>query len=266
MALRGYFGSKTTGRERITLLVLLPAGGIVTLACVYFLLHETPTSADEEPATSHAAARSPAHSFLEPSELLRNLTEAEAIERRGDPEGAGTAFALITKSNPENDRGWGGLGRTQLAQKDFRAAASSFDKACRLNVMEARHFAGRGSAHRALNDLKHALQDYRDALNLEPGNVSTANSMLFVALEADDADLFERTMVYVRQLKGGSEAGWIMAAAAAQIRTGTDEEALALLRKASGGLSPGEYSSLLGDRIFQSQHGQKVIGMLNVSP
>ena len=119
-----------------------------------------------------------------------------------------------------------------------------------------------------MNDLKHAIRDFRDALSLDPSNVQTSNTILFLVLEIGDASLFDRTLVKIRQADPETETKWILALAASQMRTGTNEEALALLKKAREILPPAQYQKLLADRIFSGERSQNLIQTANqgVSP
>ncbi len=268
MASQSFFGSKTKRGERITVFVLLPLVSILTIACVWFLVREAIKPAPREAAptsllpVSHAAAQPE----LEPAALLQKLAGAEALEKRGDFSAAEPVFAAITLSNPESDRGWGGLGRSLLAARKYREAAAALDQACRLNLMEAKHFAARGDARRATGDLKGAIRDYRDAVSLNPGNARTSNILLFIALETKvkrgdsyDTGLFERDLENVRRPNPGAEAGWVMALAVSEMRAGNSKESVELLRKASEILPQDQYQALLADRIFADQLSQDLI-------
>lgn len=259
MALREYFGSKTKGRERITICLVLPVVLLLVTAAIYFLLREAKQPQRDSPSTDQVVVPVSSGPPLEPDVLLQKLGEAEGLEKRGAFEEAEAAFAAITKSNRENDRGWGGLGRCQLAGKKYREAAAALDQACRLNVVNAGHFAARGNACRALNDLKHAIRDFRDALSLAPGNAITANAILFVALEMNDSDLYERSMAKIRQENPAAEARWLMAAAAFEIRSGTGEGAVATFRRAAEILPEDQYRALAADRIFADKRSQDLI-------
>jgi len=119
-----------------------------------------------------------------------------------------------------------------------------------------------------MNDLKHAIRDYRDALTLAPRNAQTSNTVLFVALEIGDVDLFERTLAKIRQANPGAEADWILALAASEIRTGTNDAAVALFKKAAEILPGAQYQALISDRIFADKRSQDLIqaAARNVSP
>jgi len=261
MPLKKSFGSKTKRDDRITLFVVLPLVSALTLACIWFLFHEASMPAPNEavPASPLPVPQTKAQPALEPAALLKKLAEAEALENGRAFGTAESAFAAITISNPESDRGWGGLGRSLLAGKKYREAAAALDQACRLNLLEAKHFAARGAARRAMNDLKHAIRDYRDALSLDPGNILTSNELLFVAIETNDTNLFERTMENVRRSNPGAESRWIMSLAVSEMRSGNSKEAVEILKKASGRLPPDQYQALLADRIFADKRSQDLI-------
>jgi tetratricopeptide (TPR) repeat protein len=269
MALRTFFGCRIKGGERVLLFLVLPVVAVVTAGVIYFLVHE----AKEVPREAESAISGPVRPTevrprLEPQVLLQKLKEAEGLEKLGDFAAAEPAFAAITETNPESDRAWGGLGRTLVAGKKYQEASAALDQACRLNLVEPRHFAARGAARRAMNDLKHAIRDYRDALSLDPKNIENSNILLFVALEIGTADLFERTLAKVRQDNPGAEARWVMAVAVSEMRAGNSDAAVEILNKAPEILSPDQYRTLLSDRIFTDKRSQDVIAKLGktVSP
>ena len=261
MPIQNWFGSKTKRSERITVFVVLPLLSLATLGCIWILVREAakPPPREVVPAIQSPSPRRTAESALEPAVLLRKLGEAEALERKGSTDAAEAAFTAITATNPESDRGWGGLGRMLVVGKKYREAVAALDQACRLNLMEARHFAARGAARRAMNDLKHAIRDYRDALSLDPKNALTSNDLLFIAIETNDTNLFERTLEKVREPNPGAESGWVMELAVSQMRTGNSAEAVGILKRASTLLSPGQYQELISDRIFADKRSQDLI-------
>lgn len=264
MPMRNFFGAKLKRSERITVFLILPLVSLATLACIWILVREAtkPLPREAVPAIQFPLPHTTSQTALEPAILLRKLAEAEALESQGSFDAAEAAFAAITMTNPENDRGWGGLGRMLVAAKKYREAIASLDQACRLNLLCARHFAARGAARRALNDLKHAIRDYRDALSLEPGNVLTSNALLFVALELGDANLFDRDLEKIRQPNPGFEAAWDMALAVSEMRAGNSQNAVELLKRASQILPGDQYKELLSDRIFEDKRGQELIKKL----
>lgn len=267
MPLQDMFGTKTKRGERITVLVILPLLSIATLACTWILVREAtkPPPRDAVPAIQFPLPHTTAQTALEPPVLLRKLAEAEELEAHGSFEAAEAAFAAITMTNPESDRGWGGLGRTMIAGKKYREAVAALDQAIRQNLLSARHFAARGAARRELNDLKHAIRDYRDAWSLDPGNVLASNALLFVALEMRDPNLFDRTLEKIREPNPGFEAGWVMALAVSEMRAGNSQEAVEILKKASKILPPAQYQELLSDRIFADKRSQDLIATMKRS-
>ena len=270
MDVRKFFGSKTKGGERMTLFVVLPLLSILTIACIWVLAREAtkPLPHEAVPSNQISVSHRTAEAALEPAVLLKKLGEAEALESQGAIVSAEAAFAALTTTNPESDRAWGGLGRMLIVCKKYRNAAAALDQACRLNLVEARHFAARGAARRAMNDLKHAIRDYRDALSLEPRNPLTSNSLLFVALEMGTPALFDRDLSKIQQENPGGEARWIMASAVTEMRAGNSKEAVDILNKASKILPRDQFRALLSDRIFSDKHSQDLIRTLGkgVSP
>ncbi|MFZ4776022.1 MAG: tetratricopeptide repeat protein [Terrimicrobiaceae bacterium] len=200
--------------------------------------------------------------------MIRKVEEAEALEKTGDFRGSETAFAEIIKTNPENDRAWGGLGRSILAAGRYQEASDALDNACRLQVIDGRNFAARGAARRAMNKLKAAYQDFNDAQRLNPRDIQSSLAMLFVAIELEDYGLFDRTMVKLRSTARASQPEWMLAEAAKELHIGENHNAQLLLEKASEGLPPEQYEALLSDRIFADKRSKALIATLGqvVSP
>ncbi len=205
---------------------------------------------------------------LEPGVLIQKLEAAEALEKKGDFDQAEEVFTSITKTNPENDRAWGGLGRSFIATGRYQEAVNALDRACRLQVIDARNFAARGTARRALNDLKGAFRDFSDAQRLNPGDVRSSIELLFLAVELEDYGLFDRTMIKLRASAPASQTAWIVAEAAKAMRTGDNHDARLLLKKASEILPPEQYEAFLSDRIFADKRSKDLIATLGsvVSP
>lgn len=251
MAKAIFSGSKLRRKERVYLFFILPSLLLLTLCGIVFLfradLVNDPHSSENSGGIPSVKAGLPP---LDPMILLRRLEEGDALERKQCFEEAAAAFSAITKSNPENDRAWGGLGKALLAWKNYRQAAEALDHACCLNVIEPRYFGDRGIARRAMKDLKGAFRDFYDAWRLKPGDLHNSNNLLFVALEMSDYELFDRTMAKVRTVNSDSRVGWIAAAAAKEMRLGNTELGNQLLKTASELLSPQDYNTLLSDRIF----------------
>lgn len=262
MSMREFFGSKTKGQERVFLFLILPPLSILVLVGTLFLLRSSMSQPPEKVASSESASPVSARPLLEPGALLERLEAAEALEKGGKIAEAEAIFSELTASNPESDRAWGGLGRTLLAEKKYRESASALEFACRLNVVEPRHFAARGAARRQLNDLKRAIRDYRDALGLQPDNVIFANTVLFIALELNDTGLLERSIAKFRRENPAAESQWILGQAASEMRFGTSASARPLFKRAQEILSPDLYQTLITDRIFADKRTQDVISSL----
>lgn len=271
-SLRGilnFYGCKVRGSERIFLTFVVTPLVALTAAGIFHLFRNDPVQRnDMADNASQAPGSREMRLPLDPSVLIRKVEEAEALEKTGDFEKSQAAFVAITGTNPENDRAWGGLGRSLLAMGRYQEAAAALDRACHLQVIEARHFAARGAARRAMNDLKGSFQDLNDAQRLNPRDVRSSITLLFIAIELEDYDLFDRTMVRLRATSPASQSGWIVAEAAKEMRIGENHDARLLLQKASETLPPEEYESFLADRIFANKRCKDLIASLEpgVSP
>lgn len=245
------------GRERIFLFLVFPSLLLPTAAGIFFLLRNevAPSPSLPVPQSSPSSLSKPP---LDPVSLIHRLERAESLEQKGHFDEAAVLFSAITTSNPENDRAWGGLGRSLLAQKDFSGALEALNRACRLNVTEGRHFAARGFLRRTTNDLKGAFQDLSDAFRLQPHNERVSHELLFTTIEMGNYVLFERTLAKVRTLQN-SQTGWIMATAAMEMKSGDAANVTALLKQASEILSPEQYSAFLADRIFSDKRSRDFI-------
>lgn len=258
--LRGFFGDKVFGNERIFLFLVLPPLLLATIGLVY--LQVKPLSRPAVRATEIELAvrvRAPA---LPPAELRRNLDEAEAMEKQAEtgPEAvksACAAFEKITASNPESDRAWGGLGRCLNAQRKYAEALHALDHACRLNIVEARHFSARGTARRALGNLRGALADYGDSLRLKPGEPMVCNLILLLALQMGDGGLYSQKLNGIaKSLTEPPDATWVIAAVASEMRAGNFELAAALLKQAEGIIPENQIRTLLKDPVFSDRRGR----------
>ncbi len=247
------------GKERIFLFLVFPSLLLPTAVGIFFLFRNNvaPPSTPSLPVLQSSQSQ-PSKPPLDPVLLIQRLECAESLEQEGHFDEAAILFAAITDSNPENDRAWGGLGRALFAQKDPAGALAALSQACRLNVTGEKHFAARGFVRRTMNDLKGAFQDLNDAFRLRPHDERVSHELLFTTIEMGDHVLFERTLAKVRTLQN-SQAGWILAAAAMEMKSGDAGNVTALLKQASEILSPEQYNAFLSDRIFSDQRSRDFI-------
>lgn len=260
--LMNFFGHRSLGRERIFIFLILPPLLLGVLVMIYGVLVQEGVS--RAPVDGTAAAGSVARvQPLEPRELIRELESAEAQEkalRTGEVGPLLEQFERLTRSNPENDRSWGGYGRCLLKQERAAEALEALDHACRLNVIEARHFSARASARRALGDQRGALADYSDALRLRPGDVLVTNRLLFVAMEVGGVPLLEHKISEISKSGGPEpEATWVVGAAAREMCAGNFDSALSLMEKARQLLPDNHLGALLQDPIFADRRGQEFL-------
>jgi len=260
--LRGFFGDRVFGKERIFLFLVLPPLLLGTAALIYAQLKpRMPSAARPAQFEPAAAVRTPA---LIPVDLMRSLDEAEAMEKQsmasGSPEAiqsACAAFEKIAASNPESDRAWGGLGRCLNAQQKYAEALHALDHACRLNIVEARHFGARGTARRAQGNLRGALADYGDSLRLKSGDPMISNLILLLSLQMGDEGLYSQKLnTIAKSLTEPPDATWAIAAVASEMRAGNFELAAALLKQAEGIMPEDQIRSLLKDPVFSDRRGQ----------
>lgn len=260
--LRGFFGDKVFGKERVFLFLFLPPLLLVTAGLIYVQLR--PPARPAAPATDFepkVLVRTPA---LIPVDLMRSIDEAEALERQaagiGSPESiqsACAAFEKIAASNPESDRAWGGLGRSLNAQQRYPEALHALDHACRLHIVEARHFAARGTTRRALGDLRGALEDYGNSLRLKPADPMVSNLILLLALQMGDEGLYSQKLSSIAKSPAEApDATWALAAVASEMRAGNFELAATLLKQAEGILPEDQIRSLLKDPAFSDRRGR----------
>jgi len=260
--LKDFFGNKAVGGERVFLFLILPVLLLGTLGLIYgVLIHEdvalVAESAEGEQVV--VARLQP----LEPKVLIRELESAEAQEKNVGPGGWETLlerYQKLTGSNPENDRAWGGYGRSLLELGRADEALHALDHACLLSVVEARHFAARAAARRALGDQRGALADLSDSLRLRPGDSLVANRLLFVALEAGGASLFESKMAQINKARGSEpEATWVVGAVAREVAASNFDAAMGLMEQARELLPEQHLRALLEDPIFGDRRGREFL-------
>lgn len=170
------------------------------------------------------------------------------------------AFEKIAASNPESDRAWGGLGRSLNAQQKYAGALHALDHACRLNIVEARHFAARGTARRAQGNLRGALADYGDSLRLKPGDPIISNLILLLTLQMGDDGLYSQKLNSIaKSLSEPPDASWAIAAVASEMRAGNFELAATLLKQAGGIMTEEQIRNLLKDPVFSDRRGQEFL-------
>jgi len=260
------------GQERVFLFLIFPALMVALMVGLYFLLAREMMAAPADLSPALGGNRHQSHAPpLDPLELVRELEAAGALERSAStgstPSGAeqaATIYEKILQRNPESDRAWGGLGRCLNAKRDFRGALRALDQACRLSVVEAGYFSARAESRRALGDLRGAVTDFSDSLRLRPGDVIVTNTILMVAVEAEDLLLYERKMGDIAKSRDAhADATWVMGAAAREMRSGNFEGARTFVRQARESLAPEQLKALLNDPVFWDRRGKEFLASLD---
>lgn len=270
--IRQFFGCKVHGQERRFLFFVLPPILLATLAMLYLVLKEEAVPARPPSPAGDVAAPGRHGPPLEPLELIRSLEAAEAEEASGKNDAEivlarKEMFEKLTASNPEIDRAWGGLGRCLLVAGQPDAALRALENACRLNVVEFRHFAARAEARRATGDLRGALTDYSDALRLRPGDVGCSNRILLLALEMELPELFEHKLSIINKSHGTkADATWVVGVAAREMCSGDFASGLALLQQAKGLIADPLLAQLFEDPVFSDRRGAEFLEKFRALP
>lgn len=191
----------------------------------------------------------------------------------GDPRNAERIFSTLVKQRADFYPAEAGLGYVALARKDFRSAASHFDRAVVANPRYAPALAGRGEALLALGEREDALKSFEAALGADP-QLETLRSRVevlrFRGLQddlaaarklADSGRLKEARSAYEAAIAGSPQSPFLYRElAAVERRDGDPTAALAHAEKASE-LDPNDSRSLaLVGEIHESQKAyQKAI-------
>jgi len=269
---QSFFGCKVHGGERKFLFFVLPPVLLATLAMIYLVMRGEVSAEAAGSDGGTVAAAVPHGQPLEPMALIQGLETAEVAEKDAgkDPQKLGKVFGLfekLTASNPENDRAWGGLGRCLLLEGKPEAALHALDHACRLNVVEFRHFAARADARRATGDLRGAFADYSDALRLRPGDVEFSNRILLLTLELEQPELFEHKLSSINKSRGSqADATWVVGVAAREMQSGDFGSALALLQQARVLIAEPLLTHLLEDPVFSDRRGSEFLEKFRAMP
>jgi tetratricopeptide (TPR) repeat protein len=184
----------------------------------------------------------------------------------GDPRNAERLFNSLLKQRSEFYPAETGLGYASLARKDFKAAASHFDRAVVANPRYAPALAGRGEALLALGERQDALENFEAALAADP-QLETLRSRVevlrFRGLQddlaearklADSGRLKEARTAYETAIAASPQSPFLYRELAAiERRDGDAAAALAHAQKASE-LDPNDSRSLvfIGE-IYESQ-------------
>ncbi len=260
--LGNFFGNRAVGGERVFLFLIVPLLMLGTFGFIYgVLIHKdvAPVAESAEREQTVVARLQP----LEPKALISELESAEAQEKDMGPGGWETLlerYETLTRSNPENDRVWGGAGRCLMVLGQADEALHALDHACLLNVVEARHFSTRAAARRSLGDQRGALADFSDSLRLRPGDSLVTNRLLFVALEVGGAGLFESKMAQISKARGSEpEATWVVGAVAREVVAGNFDAAMGLMEQARELIPDQHLRALLKDPIFGDRRGREFL-------
>lgn len=255
------------GRERVFLFIVLPILLVLTGFSVYFVAFAKPQQPTGDTLTVIAPVQRKNLPPLVAAVLIENLQTAHTLEERGELAAAEQAFLAITETNPENDRAWGGLGRTRVALGSFKEAIPPLDQACRIDINGARYFFWRGIAKRGVKDLKGAYRDLNDAVRLDPTDRLAANRLLFVIIERADYPQYERTLEKLKRSQFSSSSNyWLLPSAYKEFLIGDVNQGKSLLREASETLPPDQYLTLVQDPVFASKRGMEFLETLNEKP
>lgn len=184
----------------------------------------------------------------------------------GDPRNAERIFSTLLKQKTDFYPAEAGLGYAALARRDFRSAASHFDRAVVANPRYAPALAGRGEALLALGEREDALRSFEAALGAD-SQLETLRSRVevlrFRGLQddlaearklADSGRLKEARTAYEAAIAVSPQSPFLYRElAAVERRDGDPAAALAHAQKASE-LDPNDSRSLafIGE-IYESQ-------------
>jgi tetratricopeptide (TPR) repeat protein len=149
-----------------------PAAQALTLALLILAAACAPRTVALPPAT--AAPRFPDFIFPAPPAGLGTAADLEKHEiawrwlQAGEPRNAERLFNSLLKQKNGFYPAETGLGYAALARKDFKSAASHFDRAVVANPRYAPALAGRGEALLALGERANALENFEAALGANP--------------------------------------------------------------------------------------------------
>jgi Flp pilus assembly protein TadD len=121
-----------------------------------------------------AAPKFPDFIYPVPPQGIGSVEEMDRHEiawrwlQAGDPRNAERIFSALLKQRTDFYPAETGLGYAALARKDFKSAASHFDRAVVANPRYAPALAGRGEALLALGERDDALTNFEAALGADP--------------------------------------------------------------------------------------------------
>lgn len=104
-------------------------------------------------------------------------------------------FLFLVKRKPSDGRAWNRLGMIAMTEGKFEDAREYFDKAVRADDMIAvRHF-DLGRAHKALGQESEAIEAFKEAVALEPGNPRFLDALVESAIMVGDKATAQSTLV-----------------------------------------------------------------------
>lgn len=216
--------------------------------------------------------RFPEFIYPAPPASLGPQTAAAAHEiawqwlQSGDLRNAEKSFSGVLKDAPEFYPSEAGLGFVALARKDFKAAASHFDRALAADAAYAPALAGRGEAQLTLGQREQALASFEAAVAADPKltDLRARIDVLRFRGMQDDVDaarkaaeagkLAEAQSIYERSLAASPESPFLYRELAViERRSGNLEAALRHAEKAAE-LNPAEPRNFvtLGE-IYEAQ-------------
>jgi len=226
-----------------------------------------------------AAPKFPDFIFPAAPQGLGTATDLERHEiawrwlQAGDPRNAERIFSALLKQKSDFYPAETGLGYAALARKDFKSAASHFDRAVVANPRYAPALAGGGEALLALGEREQALKSFEAALGADP-QLETLRSRVevlrFRGLQddvagarklADSGRLKEARTAYEAAIVASPESPFLYRElAAVERRDGDLTAALVHAQKASE-LDPNDSRSLtlVGDIYEAQKEYQKAI-------
>lgn len=128
--------------------------------------------------------------------LLRHpLTETQAVFFKGNNDQAAFQTEAVTtlQSDMRADF-YNYLGLSYLYLDNLSEAVSYLDSAIALQPKQASFFNNRGMTHERKGDLQNALEDYKQALAIDPGHQQALQNLTALAYKAGKEDILEATL------------------------------------------------------------------------
>ncbi len=251
-----YLADKRYRNERL----LLVFGGPVAILAVAFVvwLLATQQSGIKKPVSiltadkvqAEAAPTSPAttqKTIEDVAKLFDEGKEAEALALLESPEA------------PPPDQSKAFLAERALASGDYSKAEALLDEAIKISP-QSHYLRLRGDALRAQNRLEEAMEDYEEALFLNPSDVIASNRRLLLHIQRGDVELVRETIQLRLNLGVSSQTElWIFAAAGVDLSQGLTKGAASFLHTATTLLDTKTFDTLIADPIFLPHQNDPLI-------